>query len=50
MPIPLGSLLANASADDEPTSPAEDAGAAEARGQIARGEAFSAMDIRRELA
>jgi hypothetical protein len=46
----LGELLASAPVDDEPTTSDEDAGAAEARAQIARGEVFSAEDIRREFA
>jgi len=46
----LGELLASAPVDDEPTTPDEDAGVADARAQIARGEVFSAEDIRREFA
>ena len=45
----LGELLANAPDDDESTSREEDAGAAEARAQIARGQVVSADDIRRDL-
>ena len=47
---PLGELLAEAPVDAAPATPEEDAGAAEAREQIARGEVFSAEDIRREFA
>ncbi len=46
----LDELLANAPVDDEPTTPEEDEGAREARGQIARGEVFSAEQIKREIA
>jgi hypothetical protein len=46
----LGELLASAPLDDEPTTSDEDAGAAQAWTQIARGEVFSAEDIRREFA
>lgn len=47
---PLGALLAAASDDDEPTTPEEDEGARQAREEIARGEVFSAEQIRREIA
>jgi hypothetical protein len=43
-------LLDSAPVDDEPTMPEEDAGAREAREQIARGEVFSAEQIKREIA
>jgi len=46
----LGELLAGAPLDDEPTTPQEDEGAREAREQIARGEVFSAEQIKREIA
>lgn len=46
----LGELLASAPLDDEPTTPEEDQGAREAREQIARGEVFSAEQIKREIA
>lgn len=46
----LGEFLASAPVDDEPTTPEEDAGVAEARAELARGEVFSAEDIRREFA
>jgi hypothetical protein len=46
----LGELLAAAPIDDEPTTPEEDEGAREAREQIARGEVFSAEQIKREIA
>ncbi len=46
----LDELLANAPVDDEPTTPEEDEGAREAREQIARGEVFSAEQIKREIA
>lgn len=46
----LGELLANAPLDDEPTTPEEDEGAREAREQIARGEVFTAEQIKREIA
>lgn len=45
----LTALLDNAPLDDEPTTPEEDEGAAEARAQIARGEVTSAEEIRREF-
>jgi precorrin-2 methylase len=43
-------LLDNTPQDDEPTTPEEDEGACEAREQIARGEVFSAEQIKREIA
>ena len=46
----LGELLDSAPVDDEPTTPEEDDGAREAREQIARGEVFSAEQIKREIA
>ncbi len=49
-PGALGELLASAPLDDEPTTPEEDEGAREAREQIARGEVFSAEQIKREIA
>jgi hypothetical protein len=36
--------------DDEPTTPEEDEGARDAREQLARSEAVSAEDIKREIA
>lgn len=47
---PLRELLDSAPVDDEPTTPEEDEGAREARAQIARGEVFSAEQIKREIA
>jgi hypothetical protein len=46
----LSELLDNAPTDDEPTTPEEDEGVREAKGQIARGEVLSADEIRREVA
>jgi hypothetical protein len=46
----LGRLLETAPLDDEPSSPEEDEGVREAREEIARGEIFSADEIRREFA
>lgn len=46
----LGELLDAAPVDDEPTTPVEDEGAREAREQIARGDVFSAEQIKREIA
>lgn len=46
----LGELLERAPIDDEPTTPEEDEDAREAREQIARGEVFSAEQIKREIA
>jgi hypothetical protein len=46
----LGELLGSAPIDDEPTTPEEEEGLAEAREQIARGEVISAEEIRREFA
>jgi hypothetical protein len=46
----LDELLDKAPLDDEPTTPEEDAGAREAREEIARGETISAEEIKRELA
>jgi hypothetical protein len=46
----LSELLDSAPADDEPTTPEEDEGVREAKGQIARGEVLSADEIRREVA
>lgn len=46
----LDQLLASAPLDNEPTTPAEDKGAREAREQIARGEVFSAEQIKCEIA
>jgi hypothetical protein len=46
----LSELLDSAPADDEPTTPDEDDGAREAREELARGEVFSAEDIKREIA
>lgn len=47
---PLTRLLENAPADDEPTTPEEDAGVKEALDAAARGEVISAEEIRREFA
>lgn len=49
-PDALDQLLADAPLDDEPTTPEEEASVLEAREQAARGEVFSAEQIRRELA
>lgn len=49
-PDALAELLAAAPVDDEPTTPEEDEGAREAREEIARGEVFSAEQIKREIA
>jgi len=46
----LSELLDSAPVDDEPTTPDEDDGAREAREELARGEVFSAEDIKREIA
>jgi hypothetical protein len=46
---PLTRFLAAAPIDDEPSSPEEEQGVAEARAEIARGEVISADDIRREF-
>jgi hypothetical protein len=46
----LGELLENAPLDDEPTTPDEEAGVREAKDEVARGEVFSADDIKREIA
>ena len=35
--------------DDEPTTPEEDEGAREARAEVARGEVYSADEIKREI-
>lgn len=45
----LAELLEAAPADDEPTTPEEDEGAREARSEIARGDVFSAEEIKREI-
>jgi hypothetical protein len=47
---PLTVLLDNAPLDDEPVTPEEEEGVAEARAEIARGEVISAEEIRREFA
>jgi len=47
---PLSVLLDNAPLDDEPVTPEEEAGVAEARAEIAAGEVISAEEIRREFA
>ncbi len=49
-PDRLGEVLVNAPDDDEPTFREEDEGALEARDEIARGEVFSAEQVRREIA
>ncbi|MGH9030254.1 MAG: hypothetical protein ACRDV4_11655 [Acidimicrobiales bacterium] len=49
LPDPLTTLLESAPLEDEPSSPEEEQGAAEARAEIARGELVSADEIRREL-
>lgn len=46
----LSELLDAAPVDDEPTTPDEDDGAREARDELARGDVFSAEDIKREVA
>lgn len=46
----LSALLDTAPMDDEPTTPDEDAGVREARAELARGEVFSAEEIKREIA
>ncbi len=46
----LGELLERAALDDEPTTPGEDESAREARAEIARGEVFSADEVRRQVA
>ncbi len=46
---PLTKLLDEAPLDDEPSTPDEDAGVAEARAEIERGELISADEIRREF-
>ncbi len=46
----LDELLDSAPADDEPTTPEEDEGARESRAQIARGELFTAEEIKRDIA
>lgn len=46
----LTEFLENAPIDDEPTTPEEDEGAREAREEIARGEVYSAEQIKREIA
>lgn len=46
----LAELLEHAPIDDEPTTLEEDEGVREAREQVARGDVFSADDIRREIA
>lgn len=45
----LAELLDAAPPDDEPTTPEEDDGVREAREEIARGEVFSAEEIKREI-
>jgi hypothetical protein len=47
---PLGALLARAPDDDEPTTSEEDEGAGAARAEIARGDVYSAEQIKREIA
>jgi len=49
-PDALDRLLDQAPVDDEPTSPEEEEGAREAHEQIARGNVFSAEQIKREIA
>jgi hypothetical protein len=46
----LSDLLDTAPIDDEPTTLEEDKGVREARDELARGEAVSAEDIKREIA
>jgi hypothetical protein len=46
----LSELLRNAPVDDEPVTPEEEEGVAEARAEIARGEIISSEEIRREFA
>jgi len=45
----LGELLEAAPTDDEPATPDEDEGVREARAEIARGDVFSADEIKREI-
>lgn len=45
----LSELLDNAALDDEPTTAEEEAGVAEARAEVERGELISAEEIRREF-
>lgn len=45
----LGELLDAAPPDDEPPTPEEDEGVREARAEIARGDVFSAEEIKREI-
>ena len=46
---PLGRFLREAPEDDEPTTPDEDEGAAEAREELRRGEGISVDEIKRTL-
>lgn len=46
----LDELLDSAPIDDEATTPTEDEGAREARAEIARGDVFTADEIKRETA
>jgi hypothetical protein len=46
----LAELLEDAPVDDQPTTPEEDEGVREAKEQIARGDVFSADEIKREIA
>jgi hypothetical protein len=45
----LAELLEAAPPDDEPTTPDEDEGARQAKVEIARGDVFSADEIKREI-
>jgi len=46
----LAELLEKAPVDDEPSTPEEEEGVGEAKAQIARGDVFSADEIKREIA
>jgi hypothetical protein len=46
---PLSRLLRNAPVDNEPATPEEQEGVAEARAEIARGEVITSEEIRREF-
>jgi len=46
----LNELLDGAPLDDEPSTPEEEEGVREAKAEIARGELFSADEIKREIA
>ncbi len=46
----LDDVLENAAIDDEPATPEEEDGVREAKAEIARGEVFTADEIKREIA